>query len=41
LPDLGGSVQGAAAGSTGAAAGTIKQALIGTLPTPSFLAEVK
>jgi len=34
-------VQGAAAGSTGAAAGTIKQALIGTLPTPSFLAEVK
>jgi hypothetical protein len=34
-------VQGAATGSTGAASGTTKQALIGTLPTPSFLAEVK
>jgi len=34
-------VQGAAAGVTGAASVSTKQALIGTLPTPSFLAEVK
>jgi hypothetical protein len=34
-------VQGAAAGTTGAASGSTKQALIGALPTPSFLAEVK
>jgi hypothetical protein len=34
-------VQGAAAGMPGAAAMPTKQALIGTLPTPSFLAEVK
>jgi hypothetical protein len=34
-------VQAAAAGTPGAAAGATKQALIGTLPTPSFLADVK
>jgi len=34
-------VQGAAAGTPGAVAGATKQALIGTLPTPSFLADVK
>jgi hypothetical protein len=34
-------VQGAAAGTPGAAAMATKQALIGTLPTPSFLANVK
>jgi hypothetical protein len=34
-------VQGAAAGSPGAASMATKQALIGTLPTPSFLANVK
>lgn len=34
-------VQGAAAGITGAVAGPSKQALIGSLPTPSFLAVVK
>ena len=34
-------VQGAAAGTPGAAATATKQALIGTLPAPSFLADVK
>ena len=34
-------IQGAAAGTAGAAAMVSKQALIGTLPTPSFLADVK
>jgi hypothetical protein len=34
-------VQGAAAGSPGAASMATKEALIGTLPTPSFLAKVK
>jgi hypothetical protein len=34
-------VQGAAAGTPGATAMATKQALIGTLPTPSFLANVK
>ena len=34
-------VQGAAAGTPGAAAMATKQALIGTLATPSFLADVK
>jgi hypothetical protein len=34
-------VQGAAAGAPGAAAMASKQALIGELPTPSFLADVK
>jgi hypothetical protein len=34
-------VQGVAAGTPGAAAMATKQALIGTLPTPSFLADVK
>ena len=34
-------VQGAAAGMTGAVPGPSKQALIGSLPTPSFLAVVK
>jgi hypothetical protein len=34
-------IQGAAAGTPGAAAMVSKQALIGTLPTPSFLADVK
>ncbi len=34
-------IQGAAAGMTGAAAKTSKQALIGALATPSFLADVK
>jgi hypothetical protein len=34
-------VQGAAAGTPAAAAMATKQALIGTLPTPSFLADVK
>jgi hypothetical protein len=33
--------QGAAAGTPGAVAGATKQALIGMLPTPSFLADVK
>jgi hypothetical protein len=34
-------IKGAPAGTTGAASMLSKQALIGTLPTPSFLAEVK
>jgi hypothetical protein len=34
-------VQGAVAGALGAAANATKQALIGTLPTPSFLADAK
>lgn len=34
-------VRGAASGTTGVAAAASKQALIGTLPTPSFLADVK
>jgi hypothetical protein len=34
-------IQGAAAGTPGAAAGVTKQAVIGTLPMPSFLADVK
>jgi len=34
-------IQGAAAGMTGAAAKASKQALIGALATPSFLADVK
>jgi hypothetical protein len=34
-------IQGAAAGTPGAAPMVSKQALIGTLPTPSFLADVK
>jgi hypothetical protein len=34
-------VKGAAAGTPGVAAAASKQALIGALPTPSFLAEVK
>ena len=34
-------IQGAAAGTPGAAAMASKQALIGVLPTPSFLADVK
>jgi hypothetical protein len=34
-------IQGVAAGTPGAAAMVSKQALIGTLPTPSFLADVK
>jgi hypothetical protein len=34
-------IQGAVAGALGAAANATKQALIGTLPTPSFLADAK
>jgi hypothetical protein len=34
-------IRGAAAGTPGAGAMATKQALIGTLPTPSFLADVK
>ena len=34
-------VKGAAAGTPGVAAAASKQALIGALPTPSFLADVK
>jgi len=34
-------IQGAAAGTAGTAAMATKQALIGTLPTPSFLADAK
>ncbi len=34
-------IKGAAAGTTGAASMVSKQALIGTIPTPSFLASVK
>jgi hypothetical protein len=34
-------VQGAAAGTPSAAAKASKQAVIGALPTPSFLADVK
>jgi hypothetical protein len=34
-------IRGVAAGTPGAAATVSKQALIGALPTPSFLADVK